>query len=168
MIAKKWKKPLTRRGYNRLAEEHRQLLEDVRPGVVEGIATAAAEGDRSENAEYIYGKKRLREIDKKLRYLTSLLKDAEVVDPEHYRSDVVDFGATIVIRDENDVVKEWTLVGVGEAEVDEGTISFRSPVAMAFMGKKVGDFVDIHKPSGPVEYELVDLKYDGVAAGAKS
>ena len=154
-----WNKPLTRDGYNRIAEEHRHLLEDVRPGVVEGIAIAAAEGDRSENAEYIYGKKRLREIDKKLRYYTSLLKDVDVVDVEHIRADVVDFGATITICDENGVKKVWTLVGVGEADVDRGTISYKSPVAKAFIGKKVGDFVDIKRPAGYMEYELLGLKY---------
>ena len=158
---KRWSKPLTRQGYNRIAEDHRYLLEDVRPGVVEGIAIAAAEGDRSENAEYIYGKKRLREIDKKLRYYTSLLKDVEVVDIEHIRADYVDFGATIIIQDENGAVKEWTLVGVGEADVDAGTISYKSPVANAFIGKKIGAFVDIKRPAGYMEFELIGLKYGG-------
>lgn len=154
-------KPLTRQGYNRLAEEHRHLLEDVRPQVVEGIAIAAAEGDRSENAEYIYGKKRLREIDKRLRYLTGLIKDAQIIDIEFIRSTTVDFGATIRIQGEDDVIKVWTIVGVGEAEVADGTISYQSPVARAFWGKKIGDFVEINKPAGPEEFELLDIIYDG-------
>ena len=81
------KKLMTRTGYDRLTDEYTELLEEVRPKVVQGVADAAAEGDRSENAEYIYGKKRLREIDKKLRYLTGLMKDVEIIDPENIRSD---------------------------------------------------------------------------------
>ncbi len=162
----KWKKPLTRAGFKRLADEHRALLEDERPKVVEGIATAAAEGDRSENAEYIYGKKRLRELDKRIRYLTGLIKDADVVDTEFYRSDRVDFGATIVIRDENDRVKKWTIVGDGESDAALGTISYKAPVAAAFLGKKIGDFVEIDKPAGPEEFELLDILYDGKSIGS--
>ena len=158
-MAKKWTKPMTRPGFKRIAEEHRHLLEDVRPGVVEGIAIAAAEGDRSENAEYVYGKKRLRELDKRLRYLTSLLKDVEVVDIEYLRNDRVDFGATVLIRNEDGVEKSWTIVGVGEAEVERGEISFKSPLAKVLMGKKVGDYAELDLPAGPMEYELLEVSY---------
>ena len=155
----KWKKPLTRKGYHRLAEEHRHLLEEVRPKVVEGIATAAAEGDRSENAEYIYGKKRLREIDKKLRQLTSLFGDADVIDIEYLRSDRVDFGARVSVLDEDGCEKQWLIVGVGEADIAEGTISYKSPVARALMGKKVGDVVEIERPKGISEFEILAVTY---------
>ena len=155
----KWKKPLTRQGFLKLAKEHQHLLENVRPQVVEGIATAAAEGDRSENAEYIYGKKRLREIDKKLRQLTLLMKDCDVVDIEHLRSDRVDFGALVTLLDEAGEEKTWRIVGVGEADVEEKTISYKSPVARALMGKKVGDFVEINRPKGPMEYEITKIYY---------
>ena len=154
-----YKKPMTRGGFRRLAEEHRQLLEDVRPQVVEGIAIAAAEGDRSENAEYIYGKKRLREIDKKLRQLTDLLKDVDIVDPEYVRSDRVCFGATVVLHDEEGKRQRWTIVGVGESDAEKGTISYQSPLARALMKRRVGDFVILQRPAGEMEYEIVELSF---------
>lgn len=157
----KVKKRLTRKGFQKIAEEHRQLFEEERPKVVDGIAIAAAEGDRSENAEYIYGKKRLREIDKRLRYLTGLMKDVKIIDPENIRSDRVCFGATVVIEDEEQKRKEWMIVGVGEADVSEGTISYQSPMAKALMDKKEGDFALIKKPSGETEVEIIDIKFEG-------
>ncbi len=153
------KNPMTRRGYQRLAEEHRHLLEDVRPGILDGIATAAAEGDRSENAEYIYGRKRLRELDKKLRQLTSFLKDAQVIDPENIRSDRVFFGATVTIRDEEDVVREWMIVGMGEADADARTISWKSPLGRALLDRKVGDWVTVERPAGSMDYEILNIRF---------
>jgi len=150
---------MTRRGYQRLAEEHRHLLEDVRPGILDGIATAAAEGDRSENAEYIYGRKRLRELDKKLRQLTSFLKDAQVIDPENIRSDRVFFGATVTIRDEEDVVREWMIVGMGEADADARTISWKSPLGRALLDRKVGDWVTVERPAGSMDYEILNIRF---------
>lgn len=155
-------KPLTRRGYDRLAEEHRQLLEEERPKVVDGVATAAAEGDRSENAEYIYGKKRLREIDKRLRYLTKLIDGAKIIDPENIRSDRIEFGATVTLEDEEGLEKTWTIVGIGEADANEGTISFRSPLALAIMNKKQGDVVTVKRPAGEIEVEIIDIKYSKI------
>lgn len=159
------KKYLTREGFKRIAEEHRKLFEEVRPVVVEGIATAAMEGDRSENAEYIYGKKRLREIDKRLRYLSSLLKDVKIVDPENIKSDRVCFGATVVIEDEAGIKKEWTIVGVGEADAKEGTISYKSPLAKALLNKKVGDVVVIERPADEIEVEILELKFNPKSEG---
>lgn len=153
------KKPLTPDGYERIAAEHWQLLKVERPKVVDGVATAAAEGDRSENAEYIYGKKRLREIDKRLRYLTHLLKDAEIVDPRNLRSNVVEFGATVTLLDEHSKEKTWTIVGMGEADAENGTISWKSPLALALMGKKLGDVVLLERPAGEIEYEITRLAY---------
>ena len=159
MTNKKIFKPMTPAGYKRIAEEHRELLEDVRPGVVKGIAIAAAEGDRSENAEYIYGKKRLREIDKRLRYLTSLIKDVKIIDPEFIRSDRVEFGATVTVENEEGETRTWTIVGNGEADVEKGTISWRSPLAKAVWSKKVGDVVELMKPKGEEELEILAIKY---------
>jgi transcription elongation factor GreB len=153
--------PMTREGYNKIAEEHRQLIEEERPKMVDNMATAAAEGDRSENAEYIYSKKRIREIDKRLRYLTTLLKDVEIVNPQNIRSNRVEFGATITVADENGVEKTWTIVGVGESDVDAKTISWKSPLAKAFWGKKVGDVVSVERPAGDMDCELIDLHYAG-------
>ena len=152
-------KPITRQGYERLAEEHRQLLEEERPKVVDGVATAAAEGDRSENAEYIYGKKRLREIDKRLRYLTSLIKDAQIIDPENIRSDRIEFGATVSLEDEAGVVKHWTIVGVGEADAAHGTISYQSPLAKALWGKRRGDVIVFKRPAGEIDLEVLDIQF---------
>lgn len=158
-MIKAYKKPMTREGFDRIAEEHRHLLEDIRPQVVEGVATAAAEGDRSENAEYIYGRKRLREIDKRLRYLSSLIKDAEIVDPRNIRSDVVEFGALVELVDEEDKKSRWRLVGVGEADAGLGSISWKSPLGKALLGKKVGDFVLVERPKGDMEYEILSISY---------
>ena len=154
------KKPMTRRGFQRLAEEHRKILEEERPRIVQGVADAAAEGDRSENAEYIYGRKKLREIDKKLRYLTELIDGVTLVDPEYIRSDRIEFGARVEIKDEQGHIKCWTIVGVGEANVAEATISWQSPLARALMGKKVQDLVEIEKPNGEVDvYEVLSVTY---------
>lgn len=159
MMMSEEKKQLTRRGYQRLAEEHRHLLEDVRPKVVEGVATAAAEGDRSENAEYIYGRKRMREIDKRLRYLTGLLKDVQIVDPENIRSDRVEFGASVTVVDEEGEEVTWTIVGMGEADVAERTISAASPLAKALLNKRVGDVVTFRRPKGEVELEITAIQF---------
>lgn len=154
------KKPMTRRGYQRLAEEHRKILEEERPKIVQGVADAAAEGDRSENAEYIYGRKKLREIDKKLRYLTELIDGVNIIDPEFIRSERVEFGAKVTIQDDKGHRKSWTIVGVGEADVAEATISWQSPLARALFGKKAGDYVEIEKPSGAIDgYEILAVTY---------
>lgn len=149
---------MTRAGFARIAAEHEQLLEKERPKVVAGVATAAAEGDRSENAEYIYGKKRLREIDKRLRYLTELLRDVTLIDPENVRSDVVDFGCTVTIF-ESDLERTWTIVGVGEEDVSARRISWKSPLAQALWGKKVGAVFDFRRPAGEVEVEVLAIEY---------
>lgn len=159
--AKAPKKPLTPSGFKRLSAEYHQLFEVDRPKMVENMVTAAAEGDRSENAEYIYSRKRIREIDKKLRQLTHLLKDVTVVDPRNIRSDRVEFGATVTIEDEHGVRAEWTIVGEGEADVAERTISYKSPLARALTGRKVGDFLLFRKPSGEVELEIIALNFGG-------
>lgn len=153
--------PMTREGYNKIAEEHRQLIEEERPKMVDNMATAAAEGDRSENAEYIYSKKRIREIDKRLRYLTTLLKDVEIVNPQNIRSDRVEFGATITVADDQGAQRTWTIVGVGESDVDARTISWKSPLARAFWGKRIGEIASVERPAGDMDYELIDLHYAG-------
>ncbi len=160
-LADDFKNPMTREGYQKIAEEHRQLLEEERPRIVDNMARAAAEGDRSENAEYIYSRKRMREIDKRLRYLTGLLKDVQIIDPRNIRSDRVSFGATVKIEDETGKVKEWTIVGVGEAEAEQGTISWKSPLARSLWGRKVGDVITVHRPMGPIDIEINDITYAG-------
>ena len=152
------KKPLTLQGYRLLLTEHEELAKSERPRVVQGVANAAAEGDRSENAEYIYGKKRLREIDKRLQYLSSLLQDVEIVDPSTLHGDKVCFGATVVIvEDGNKAKKRWQIVGEGESDTAKGTISWRSPMARALLGKRVGDLVTVERPAGEIDVEVAEL-----------
>lgn len=157
--SEKPKRPITRAGYQKLAAEHDELLLVERPKVVQGIQIAAAEGDRSENAEYIYGRKRLRELDKRLRYLSGLLKDVRLVDPERLSGDKVCFGSTVKVLDETGKEKTYTIVGEGEADYKTSSISHLSPVAKALHGKRVGDIVLVHTPSGEVELEIVELYF---------
>jgi transcription elongation factor GreB len=157
MSAKKPVNPLTRHGYNALAHEYNQSRDVERPKVVAGVSSAAADGDRSENAEYIYGKKRLREIDKRLRYLGGLLKDVKIVDPENLSGDRVCFGSTAIVQNEEGETKTYHIVGVGEAEFSANAISWKSPVGLALFGKKVGDVVNVITPGGMIELEIVDL-----------
>ncbi len=154
-------KNMTKDGYARLSQEAEELLTKERPKVVKGVADAAAEGDRSENAEYIYGKKKLREIDKRLSYLSGLLKNVTVVDPASLTGDRVQFGATVTVEDEEGEVKVWTIVGEGEADSKQGTISERAPVAKALLGKQVGDLVTVVRPKGETEFEITDLAFAG-------
>ena len=155
------KKPLTLPGYRALMAEHEQLTKVERPRVVIGVTNAAAEGDRSENAEYIYGKKRLREIDKRLQYLSMLLGDVEIIDPTQLTGDKVCFGATVVIGEEapdgSTKKKKWQIVGEGESDTAQGTISWKSPMAKALLGKRVGDVVTVERPAGEVDVEIVEL-----------
>jgi transcription elongation factor GreB len=154
---------LTSEGYARLLAEHGELSRKERPRVVQGIADAAAEGDRSENAEYIYGKKRLRELDKRIAYLAKLLKQPLVIDRSTLRGDTVQFGATVTIEDEDGKVKEYTIVGEGESDMKTGRISDKAPVARGLLGKKVGDSVTIERPAGEMDVEIIGLKFAGRA-----
>lgn len=153
------KNPMTKAGFQRLMAERDELLRVTRPKVVKGVTEAAAEGDRSENAEYIYGKKRLREIDKRLQYLSMLLKDVQVVEPTELRGTKVCFGSTVEVLDEDGNKKRWTIVGDGESDHKELTISWKSPVARALLGKKVGDIVEIERPKGVSEFEIIALYF---------
>lgn len=152
-------KPITRAGHDTLAGEYDRLLRVERPRVVAGIAEAAAEGDRSENAEYIYGKKRLRELDKRLQYLARLLKDAQIIEPGALASDAIDFGCTVTIVQEDGTQARWTIVGEGEADASQGSICWKAPMAAALLGKKVGDWALVERPAGDIEVEVVALTY---------
>jgi transcription elongation factor GreB len=151
------RKKLTRKGHEKLKAEYEELMFTKRPQVVKGISNAAAEGDRSENAEYIYGKKHLREIDKRLQYLGMLLKDVVVLDPGKQPTEHVDFGLTVSVQDETGEIKKFMIVGEGETDFYEGAISEKSPVAMALLGKKVGDIIEIHRPKGIWEVEVMQI-----------
>lgn len=149
---------LTKKGYRILRAEFDELSLKERPKVVKGVATAAAEGDRSENAEYIYGKKRLREIDKRLQYLSSLLKNPKVIDSSMVNPNLVSFGSKVLVRDEDEKLKTFTIVGRGEADVKDRTISSEALVAKALLGKCVGDVVEVELERGPISYEIVKIE----------
>jgi transcription elongation factor GreB len=152
---------ITPAGYQKLAAELDHLLRVERPRVVNEVSEAAAQGDRSENAEYIYGKKRLREIDRRMGFLQSRLDAVKVVDPRDQPAGTqqVFFGATVRLRDEND--KEYTYQIVGEDEVDAGggRISVRGPVGQALLKKRVGDVVTVRRPAGEMDFEVLDIRY---------
>lgn len=139
---------ITPEGVERLKAEYHQLMHGERPKVVEVVTWAAGNGDRSENADYQYGKKRLREIDKRVRFLTKRIESAEIVDPKLVKSTHVVFGATVTISNEDEKKIIYQIVGEDEFDIKSGKISWKSPVAKALLGKKIGDEVVIQKPSG--------------------
>lgn len=151
---------ITPSGMENLKAEYAKLFHEERPKVVEVVAWAASNGDRSENADYIYGKRRLREIDSRLRFLAKRLEIAEVIDPKTLKGNKVIFGATVTIVDEDDNKNIYQIVGEDETQVESGKISWRSPVAKALLGKSEGDEVIIHRPSGEsyVSIEKVEFK----------
>jgi transcription elongation factor GreB len=150
---------LTPTGHKQLADELNRLMSVERPKVVREVAEAAAQGDRSENAEYIYGKKRLREIDRRVQFITQRLDSAVVVRPEELGGDIVRFGAMVEVRDEDGQAKTYTLVGPDEADPAKGKLSFQSPLGQALMKRKVGDVVLVKRPAGEIELEIVSLSY---------
>ena len=152
-------KPITPAGYDRLNEELNDLWRHERPKVVQEVADAAAHGDRSENAEYKYGKRRLREIDRRMRYLSGLLDKLEVIDPSTVVSDRVQFGATVRIIDAEDRERTYQIVGVEEVDVKAGKISIASPMGRALLNKRVGDIAVIQRPAGDLDVEIVELRY---------
>jgi transcription elongation factor GreB len=151
---------ITPSGAKRLADELRRLVETERPRVVQEVADAAAQGDRSENAEYIYGKKRLREIDRRIHFLTKRLDSAVVVRQEEARKDTVFFGATVEVEDEDGKRSRYTLVGADEANPSAGRLSWQSPVGRALLKKKLGDSVTVHRPAGEIELEIISIVYE--------
>ncbi len=151
---------LTPSGARKLSEELRQLLERERPRVVQEVAEAAAQGDRSENAEYIYGKRRLREIDRKIRYLTRRLERAEVVRTEEIPQDAVRFGARVAVEDPAGKRSTYVLVGPDEADPTRGLVSFRSPLGQALLGRRRGDTTTVRRPAGEITLSVLEVSYD--------
>ena len=151
---------ITPAGYRALREEYEALFGEERPKLLETIAWAAANGDRSENADYQYGRRRLREIDRRINFLARRMKAARVTDPARQpdRSRAW-FGATVTLADEDDNERVVTLVGEDEADATAGRISFYSPIARAICGAAVGDTRRVALPSGECEYEVVAIVY---------
>jgi transcription elongation factor GreB len=148
---------LTPQGAEKLQTELAHLVRSERPKVVSEVAEAAAQGDRSENAEYIYGKKRLREIDRRIRFLEKRLTAAVVVTGIPADSDQVRFGARVTVVDEEGVVRSYVIVGPDESNPDTGHLSFQSPVGRALMKKRVGDVVVVKRPIGDLELEITAI-----------
>ena len=151
---------ITPQGIARIRAEYEQLFAVERPKIVETVAWAASLGDRSENADYLYGKKRLREIDRRLSHLSKVMKSAKVIDPaKQEHRDTVRFGATIEIADENDDRRIVTLVGEDESDASAGKISWAAPIARALIGAKVGDERLVRLPGGEKSYEILSISY---------
>jgi transcription elongation factor GreB len=158
---------ITPSGLQRLKDEHKFLLTRERPAVTQVVAWAAGNGDRSENADYQYGKKRLREIDRRIRFLTKRIDAAEVVDPAAPRprqaATRVFFGATVRFATAAGVEREVRIVGVDEVDLDRHYISWVSPLARALMKKGPGDHAVLHAPGGSEQLEILDVRYEPLA-----
>jgi transcription elongation factor GreB len=150
------------KGHQKLISELEQLLKVERPEVTKVIQWAASNGDRSENADYIYGKRRLREIDRRIRFLSQRLDAAVVVDPEKIKSEKIQFGATVEVVDEDGNEKKFTIVGVDEVDTALGRISWQSPIGKTLLGKAEGDEVLIRIPAGEITYEVVSISYRAI------
>jgi transcription elongation factor GreB len=150
---------MTPAGAERMRQELRRLRYEERPEVTRVVSWAAGNGDRSENGDYLYGKKRLREIDKRMRYLAKRLESAEIVDPLAIGVAYVQFGATVTIRYEDDSEKTYSIVGIDEVDLSKGRISWMSPLARALMRTHEGDFVTFVSPKGQQEVEIVTVRY---------
>lgn len=151
---------MTPEGFEALRRELHGLLRVERPKVVEVVAWAAGNGDRSENGDYIYGKKRLREIDRRIRFLSKRLESAEVVEPaRRTNTDQVFFGATVTYVREDDSEHRVTIVGIDEADMGSGKVSWISPIARALLKARVGDTVELRTPAGREQIEVVDIQY---------
>lgn len=158
---------MTPAGYDRLKSELDFLLKRERPRIVEVVTWAASNGDRSENGDYLYGKKRLREIDRRIRYLNKRLASSQVVDPLLQQNpDQVFFGATVVIAETSGEEQTYSIVGIDEADAGRGLISWTSPLALALIRNREGDAVRFHSPSGWREIEIVEVRYETIAIDA--
>jgi transcription elongation factor GreB len=152
---------ITPAGHARLKDELEHLVKRERPHVVEVVAWAASNGDRSENGDYIYGKRRLREIDRRIRFLTKRIENAEVVDPlRQGNNDQIFFGARVTIAEADGVEHTYTIVGVDETDVSQGRISWISPLARALIKSREGDSIRFQSPLGIREIDIIEVCYE--------
>jgi transcription elongation factor GreB len=151
---------ITPEGFAALRARYEELFSGERPKLVETVSWAAGNGDRSENGDYIYGKRRLREIDRELGWLSRRIKAARVVDPRSQQDiSTVLFGATVTLADEHDARRVVTIVGDDEAQAGEGRIGWNSPISRAVRGARLGDLRRVSLPSGEIEYEIMEISY---------
>ena len=154
---------MTPAGYARLAAELDALWKIERPKLVETIFWAASNGDRSENGDYLYGKKRLREIDRRVRFLTQRVENAEVVDPAtREQTEQIFFGATVTVEDRQGEEAIYAIVGIDEADAGRGYLAWTSPMAQALLKARVGDTVMVQTPGGRREVDIVDVRYQKI------
>jgi len=151
---------ITPQGFKKIAEEHERIWSVARPRVVAEVETAAALGDRSENAEYIYGKKKLRELDRRLRELSERMDSLTVVEPKPHPSGRAYFGAWVTVEQEDGEERRYRLVGPDEFDVKLGLISVEAPLGRALLGKREGEVVLVHRPAGPVELTVVEVGWE--------
>lgn len=151
---------LTPDGAKKLSTELDQLMRIERPRVISEVAEAAAQGDRSENAEYIYGKRRLREIDRRVRFLTKRLESAVIVKPGTVSGDKVRFGARVTVQDEHGKRSCYHLLGPDESDPSHGRLSFQSPLGRALLNKCVGDIVTVKRPAGDIDVEILEIDWE--------
>jgi transcription elongation factor GreB len=161
-MSEKKRSYLTKSGFNSLRDELNHLLKVERPQVVKDVSWAASNGDRSENGDYIYGKRRLRQIDSRVKYLLTELEDSTIIDPKQQSNlDHVYFGATVVLLNIiDDIEIKIQIVGQPEIDTSKGKISWQSPLSKAILGKSIGDTVQIDTPSGFSNYEILDIAYE--------
>jgi transcription elongation factor GreB len=150
---------ITPAGAKRLQDELHHLKTKLRPEITATVTWAAGNGDRSENADYQYGKRKLREIDKRMRFLIKRLENIEVVDPLKIQAEHVMFGATVKIRDEEDRTRTYAIVGVDEIDLAKGRISWVSPLGLALMKARAGDVITFRAPRGVQEVEILSVEY---------
>lgn len=151
---------ITPEGFAALRARYEELFSGERPKLVETVSWAAGNGDRSENGDYIYGKRRLREIDRELGWLSRRIKAARVVDPRSQQDiSTVLFGATVTLADQHDARRVVTIVGDDEAQAGEGRIGWNSPISRAVRGARLGDLRRVSLPSGEIEYEIMEISY---------
>ena len=155
---------ITVQGFRVLQHELVRLLRVERPRVTREVTAAAAQGDRSENAEYIYGKKRLREIDRRIEFLTRRLDELEVVQPDPSQAGRVFFGAHVTVEDESGAQTEYQVVGPDEFDVAAGRISMASPLGRALLGRREGDEIAVERPRGRVTLTVIAMRYDDDAS----
>lgn len=150
---------ITREGWDALDKELKYLWREERPRVTQSVSEAAAQGDRSENAEYIYGKKRLREIDRRIRFLSKRLDQLRIIEPDPRQEGRVFFGAWVKLEDENENIRLFRLVGADEFNPAKNWISIDSPVARALIGKQVDDEISVDTPGGVATYVILEICY---------
>ena len=154
------KVPMTKRGYDALNAELKLLKEQTRPAVIKAIAEAREHGDLSENAEYHAARERQSFVEGRIRELEDMIGRADVIDPTRFSGDLIRFGATVAIVDEDtDEERTYQIVGEAEADIDSGRLNMRSPLARALIGKEVGESVEVNTPGGGKCYEILGVKY---------